>query len=91
MGATFEYQGQEMKRFASVTRDISTQVMTVTFRFESNNPDLVGSTRIYMRWFYRYELEHLLARAGFTELTFYRDFERTPWSSGGETVVVAHR
>lgn len=42
-----------------------------------------------MRWYYRYELEHLLARAGFADVTFYRDFARTPWSSGNEIVVVA--
>ncbi|MEQ8860381.1 MAG: class I SAM-dependent methyltransferase [Pseudomonadales bacterium] len=89
LDATFEYQGQEVRRYASVARDLSTQVSTVTFRFESDRVELAGSTRIHMRWFYRYELEHLLARAGFGDLTFYRDFKRTPWSSGAETVVVA--
>jgi hypothetical protein len=44
---------------------------------------------IQMRWYYRFELEHLLARAGFTALTFYGGFDRRPWAAGGETVVVA--
>lgn len=89
LDATFEYQGQEMRRYASVTRNLSAQVMAVTFRFEGENTDLVGSTRIHLRWYYRYEIEHLLARAGFSDVTFYRDFARTPWSSGGEIVAVA--
>ena len=40
-----------------------------------------------MRWFHRFELQHLLARAGFTQLTFYRSFAREPWTAGGETTV----
>ena len=91
LDATFEYQGNEMRRYVSVVRDLSTQVMALTVRFEGENADLVGSARFQMRWYYRYEIEHLLARAGFTDATFYRDFERTPWSSGREIVVVARR
>ena len=91
LDATFEYQGDEMRRYVTIVRDLSTQVMSLTFRFEGKNADLVGSTRLHMRWYYRYEIEHLLARAGFLDVTFFRDFARSPWSSGGETVVVACR
>jgi hypothetical protein len=43
-----------------------------------------------MRYFFRYELEHLLARAGFTELTFYGGFDRRPYDYfSGETICVA--
>ena len=91
LDASFEYQGNEMRRYVSVVRDLSTQVMTLTCRFEGENADLVGSARFRMRWYYRYEIEHLLARAGFTNVTFFRDFVRTPWSSGNEIVVVARR
>jgi len=42
-----------------------------------------------MRWFYRYEIEHLLFRAGFTDVSFHGDFNRGPWKAGGETIVVA--
>jgi hypothetical protein len=63
--------------------------MHVTFRYEGGPKELEGSTDIKMRWFYRYELEHLLQRAGFDDLTFYRDFAKAPWSAGGEIIVVA--
>ncbi|MGI9235023.1 MAG: class I SAM-dependent methyltransferase [Woeseiaceae bacterium] len=89
LDATFEYQGCEMRRYVTVVKDLSTQVMALTFRFEGENLDLVGSTKIHLRWYYRYEIEHLLARAGFSDVTFFRDFVRTPWSSGGEIVGVA--
>ena len=68
---------------------MSAQVQSVTFRYDGGPPELQGSTEIKMRWYYRYELEHLLRRAGFSELTFYRDFAKTPWTSGGEIIVVA--
>lgn len=89
LGATFQHQGYVMQRFTSIVRDPTTQLMTLTFRFEGGPRELIGSTSIKLRWFYRYELEHLLHRAGFKELTFYRDFSRTSWRSGSEIVVVA--
>ena len=91
LDATFEYQGAEMRRYVSVVRNLSTQVMALTIRFDGEIADLVGKTRLHMRWYYRYEIEHLLARAGFTDVTFFRDFARTPWTSGREIVVVARR
>jgi hypothetical protein len=89
MSFTFTHQGKKMRRYDTVRRDPTTQVMTVDFRFVGDAADLAGSTQIEMRWFYRFELEHLLARAGFTRLTFYRNFNRSPWRAGGETVVLA--
>ena len=89
MAFAFTHEKSKMRRWDTVRRDPSTQIMTVTFRFEGEDPSLEGSTKIEMRWFYRFELEHLLARAGFTRLTFYRDFRKTPWSAGAQTVVVA--
>jgi len=51
--------------------------------------DAYETAEVQMRWFYRYEVEHLLARAGFGATTFHGGFDRRPWSAGGETVVVA--
>ncbi len=91
LSATFELDGRTMQRFESVRFDVTRQVLTVTFRFAGGPPELSGSTTVQMRWFYRYELEHLLARAGFTDILFFGDFERGPWTAGGETIVVARR
>ena len=44
-----------------------------------------------MRWFLRYELEHLLARAGFAIDAIYGDFARAPLTdTSPDIIVVAH-
>jgi ubiquinone/menaquinone biosynthesis C-methylase UbiE len=88
-GSPFTHEGHSMRRYDSVRRNLSTQVQSVTFRYEGGAEELQGSIEVEMRWYYRYELEHLLQRAGFGKLTFYRDFSKTPWTSGGEIIVVA--
>jgi hypothetical protein len=48
------------------------------------------SELIRMRWFTRFELEHLLMRAGFADVVIYGDFDGSPVQLGApELVVVA--
>jgi SAM-dependent methyltransferase len=89
LSATFQADGAQIQRWESVRRDLSRQVMTIKFRFEGGAPERSGSAQIRLRWFYRYELEHLLARAGFDALQFFGGFDRRPWQAGSETVVLA--
>jgi hypothetical protein len=46
-----------------------------------------------MRFLYRYEAEHLLARCGFTLEHVYADFDRRPYGSEypGELILLARR
>jgi SAM-dependent methyltransferase len=88
-GVAFIHDGHEMRRRESVRRDLSSQVMTVVFRIEGGPDGLQGTTEIKMRWYYRYELEHLLHRAGFANLTFYGGFANGPWRPGDDVTVVA--
>jgi SAM-dependent methyltransferase len=88
-GVAFEYDGHEMRRYESVARDLRTQVMTVRFRLAGGPESLQGTSELKMRWYYRYELEHLLARAGFGKLEFLGNFQNTPWQPGQDIVVVA--
>lgn len=85
--ATFMLDGVPTRRYGRVRADQAAQILEVTFRFEP--PQIGGSTEMKLRWFHRYELEHLLARAGFTDLTIYGGFDRRPWRPEGETVVLA--
>jgi SAM-dependent methyltransferase len=85
--ATFTIDGVETRRFGRARFDQAAQILEVTFRFEPEQRE--GNTTVRLRWFYRYELEHLLARAGFTDLTIYGGFDRRPWRPEGETIVVA--
>lgn len=89
LAATFHYQGHELRRFDSSLRDHTAQVMTVRMRFEGGPPELTGSADFKLRWFYRYEVEHLLHRAGFAEVAIYGGFDRRPWTAFGETLVFA--
>jgi ubiquinone/menaquinone biosynthesis C-methylase UbiE len=89
LAATFHDAGREVRRWDTIRRDLSRQVMTINLRFESPAAELCGVGEIQMRWFYRYELEHLLARAGFSEIQFFGGFGREPWVAGGETIALA--
>jgi len=83
----------EIIRFTSVRRDPVTQVSDVTFRYERRRPGAPPeseSVRTKMRHFFRYELEHLLVRAGFSRIEILGGFDRRPYDYySGETVVIA--
>ena len=83
----------EIVRFTSVLRDPATQIMDVTFRYErrrSGAPTQSHAVQTRMRWFFRYELEHLLVRAGFSSVEIFGGFDRRPYDYfSGETVVIA--
>jgi SAM-dependent methyltransferase len=91
--ARFEIDGEEIIRYASVLRDPATQVMDVTFRYQRRRGGSVlgdDLVRTRMRYFFRYELEHLLARAGFAKISVFGGFDRRPYDYvSGETVIVA--
>ena len=44
-----------------------------------------------MRWFYRYEVEHLLARAGFREVAVYGDFAKQPFRGDSPEIIAVAR
>lgn len=91
--ARFQQDGMEVARYARVHRDRTAQLMDVWFRYECRRDGTAlreEHVHIRMRYFFRFELEHLLARAGFTEVTFYGGFDRRPYDyASGETIVVA--
>jgi SAM-dependent methyltransferase len=87
LDATFKLDGVETRRFATARTDLAAQILEVTFRFEP--AQAAGNTTVRLRWFYRYELEHLLARAGFADVDVYGGYDRRPWRPGGETVIIA--
>ncbi len=77
----FELDGDLVVRFTSVRRQPDLQLQHVHMRYERRRGGEVVSNEevgFDMRHFYRYELEHLLMRAGFEELTLYGDFDRSP-------------
>jgi SAM-dependent methyltransferase len=77
-------------------RDFGEQVMDVDIIYKVSHPDgreerLVQS--FPMRWLYRFEAEHLLARSGFKVEAVFEDHGGTPFSGkdGGELVLMARK
>jgi SAM-dependent methyltransferase len=82
----------EIRRFTRVRRDHVKQVMTVVMRHERWQGDArvgEGTSELRLRWFFRYELEHLLARAGFVVDALYGGYGREPYDAKGEMIFVA--
>lgn len=91
-GVRFEHEGEEVVRHDAVTHDHAAQVIHVTMRYERRSGgEVLGddTARFSMRYFFRFELEHLLARAGFADVTIHGGFDRRPWEYPCEQVVVA--
>jgi ubiquinone/menaquinone biosynthesis C-methylase UbiE len=89
LAATAETARGRVQRFDRVSRDAARQVLTLRMRFVGPAPEDCGEGELELRWFHRYELEHLLARAGFAVEALYGGFDRRAWAPGGETIVVA--
>lgn len=81
-------------RNASV--DLVNQVIHAELIYYVTHPNGTQQRLVHdfpLRYFFRYELEHLLVRAGFEVEAVYGDFDRSPVgpSAPGELVVVARR
>jgi SAM-dependent methyltransferase len=90
----FHQDGEEIVRYTHVTRDYAFQLLDVRMRYERRREGEVVAneiSRFHMRWFHRYELEHLLARAGFGEVEIYGDFDRGPLHEDSPALVVIAR
>jgi SAM-dependent methyltransferase len=90
----FEQDGVQVVRYARVARDLPSQSMRVHFRYERREGErIVGEERaaFTMRWFHRYELEHLMARAGFRDVHIHGAFDGSPVGPGSTAFVVVAR
>jgi SAM-dependent methyltransferase len=90
----FTWEGDEVVRYTAISRDLATQVMHLRMRYARRSGGEAVENSIVefdMRWFYRYELEHLLARAGFGDVTIYGSFDRRPVAAGSPAFAVVAR
>jgi len=90
----FELNGRAVRRFTSMTRDRTKELIHVTMRYveECNESQAIQTVITFsMRWFWRYELEHLMHRAGFGEVTIFGDFDRSPVGRNSPAFVVLAR
>jgi SAM-dependent methyltransferase len=90
----FEQDGEQVVRYARVERDNVAQTLRVCFRYErSRDGRVLGNDHaaFTMRWFHRFELLHLLARAGFEDVQIFGDFDRSPVGPDSPAYVVLAR
>jgi SAM-dependent methyltransferase len=83
--------GKHIYKFVTCESDIATQMSSITTFYDS--VDDQGQVcrqvvRFGMRWLYRYELEHLLARTGFMVLSVYGSYDLDPYTSESERLIV---
>jgi SAM-dependent methyltransferase len=85
-----------LRRFRTVSRDLFRQVIQVELIYYVTDPDGRHERLVQafpMRYLFRYELEHLLVRAGFELEAIYGGFEKQPYGTvyPGELVTVARK
>jgi hypothetical protein len=90
----YELEGDEVVRYSSVEREPEIQLTHVHMRYERRRDGrVISEDRVSfdLRHFFRYELEHLLARAGFDDVTIYGDFDRSPIGQDSPAFVIVAR
>ena len=91
-GEPFEALGRRIRRNFWVRRDQLSQTMEITFRYVDDASDEeLGIETLGLRWIYRFELEHLLWRAGFEPFRWSSAYDGRPYDRSGDIVVVARR
>ena len=85
-----------VRKFRNASIDLHRQVLNAEIVYDVTHPDgreerLVNA--FPFRYYFRYEMEHLLARAGFEVEGLFSDFDRSPYGSKnpGELIFVARK
>lgn len=83
--------GSRLDKWVSRTHDHATQTIDTTIYFDvSRGPGGLMERivdRYLTRYIHRFELEHLLERAGFTLLSLYGSYDLEPFNSGSERMI----
>jgi SAM-dependent methyltransferase len=86
----YELDGRQVQKFIAIDSDAAAQRSRVTYLYDETDAEgrvIRHTMRFTMRWLYRYELEHLLARAGFTLRNLYGSYELDEYSSGSPRLI----
>ncbi len=85
-----------IRKHKIVSRDWVKQVQQIELIYYVTHPDGRQERLVQafpMRYFFRYEMEHLLARAGFVVKDLYSDYDKSPYGARypGELIFVARK
>ncbi len=85
-----------LRRHRVVAKDLFRQIIEVELIYDITYPDgrrEQALHRTQLRYFFRFELEHLLVRSGFEIEALYADYDRAPYGSKypGELIFVTRK
>jgi len=86
-----EYEpGKKMKRIVSTKPELINQVININFKLEWEEADKIKSEdwNLPLRFFFRYELEHLIERSEFETYKFYGDYHRNVLSEASKEFIL---
>jgi SAM-dependent methyltransferase len=86
-----EYEpGNRVKRIVSTNPDLINQIINITFRFEWNEGSSSHNQewKTPMRFFFRFELEHLLERSKFSKYNIAGDFQGNELKNDSKEFVI---
>ncbi len=86
--------GTRVQKFVAQQTDLAGQTNYVTFFYDELDAQgrVTRSTLPFtMRWLYRFELEHLLARAGFALEAVYGSYELDGYTTAGDLMLAVAR
>ncbi|GAB4213718.1 MAG: class I SAM-dependent methyltransferase [Roseiflexaceae bacterium] len=81
----YELEGRSVVKYVAYRNSPVEQITQVLFRYEERDAageETVREVHYPTRWIYRYELEHLLVRAGLTPLAVYGGYDQRPYADG---------
>lgn len=85
--------GKKIRRYASTNPDLIRQIIEVCFHMEWDDETGKKSEdwNLPLRFFFRYELEHLIERSRFTEYEIFGDYQGNPLDRQSREFVVVCR
>ncbi|HKY59846.1 MAG TPA: class I SAM-dependent methyltransferase [Gemmatimonadota bacterium] len=94
-GRGYEADGARLRERYTARFSPLEQRLTLTFIYERRTPDGVVEREfepVMLRYFHRFEIEHLLTRAGYEVEALYGDWDRGPFAENGQEMIwVARR
>lgn len=90
----FRQGADEVIRYTAVTRNHAEQLIHVRMRYERRRDREVvcdEAVEFDMRYYYRYELQHLLNRAGLGRIELYGDFDGRSFDEEATSFVIVAR
>ncbi|NJM08347.1 class I SAM-dependent methyltransferase [Candidatus Gracilibacteria bacterium] len=88
---SYQLDGKQVQKFVAIDSDMASQISRVTYLYDEIDAQGMLSRRTMqfnMRWFYRYELEHLLSRAGFSVRAVYGSYDLDEYNSSSPRLIV---